>query len=99
MQFLCPRTQQCHTVFAAGYQQCAQIQVSHQFLPPGDQLTLCSAGAHHRLKLMQVRGQQGGAPVAGKVGTLGVYQYRNTSRTGCRNQRRGLRQGTLTVVG
>ena len=98
VQFLLAGPQQGHAVFAAGYQQGLQVQLVHELLSLGHQLALGPAGADHRFQLVQVGGEQGGAPVAGEVAALGVHQHRHGAGPGDLDKGLRPRQRALGVV-
>ncbi len=91
--------QQGHAALAAGDQQRLQFQFPTQRLAPGHQIVLAVAAPRHRLEFVQVRGEQGGAAVTGKVGALGVDQHRlaGGARRGDQSLHRA--QRSLAVVG
>ncbi|MCY1174269.1 hypothetical protein D9M73_144650 [compost metagenome] len=91
--------QQGHAMLAAGDQQGAQVQVLQQLQALGDQFGLIDATANDGLELAEVRGNQAGATVDGKVLALGVGQHRNALGPRRLDQVLVVLQCTFAVVG
>ena len=76
MQRRFARLDQRHASFAAGDQECGEIQLGAQRFRLGDEISITRAGADDGLELGEIRREQCGPRIRRPVTTLGVDQHR-----------------------